>query len=120
MIAESGVCQASLRTLRSLFRPEEIPTTSVVDLGCLEGGYAAAFARAGFCATGIEVRDLNMESCRFVESELQLDNLAFIQDDARNVEKHGPFDAVFCCGLLYHLDHPRAFLRPWPAAPDGC
>jgi hypothetical protein len=23
---------------------------------------------------------------------------------------YGSFDAVFCCGLLYHLDRPRAFL----------
>jgi SAM-dependent methyltransferase len=111
LISEGGVCQGTLRTLRSLFRPEQIPHTSVVDLGCLEGGYTVAFARAGFQATGIEVRDLNVASCRYVERELNLDNLRFIQDDARNISRHGSFDAVFCCGLLYHLDQPRDFLK---------
>jgi hypothetical protein len=110
-IEESGVAQATLRTLRSLFRPEEISRTSIVDLGCLEGGYTVGFARAGFQATGIEVRDRNMECCRFVEQEVKLDNLSFIQDDARNVDRYGPFDAVFCCGLFYHLDQPAAYLK---------
>ena len=27
-----------------------------------------------------------------------------------NIARHGPFDAAFVCGLLYHLDRPRAFL----------
>jgi SAM-dependent methyltransferase len=110
-IAESGVCQASLRTLRLVFRPDEIATTSVADLGCLEGGYTAAFAQAGFQSVGIEVRDRNMQCCYFVEKALQLDNLRFVQDDVRNIGDHGPFDAVFCCGLLYHLDEPRAYLE---------
>lgn len=111
LIEQSGVSQAALRTLKSLFRPEEIPGTSVVDLGCLEGGYTLAFARAGFRATGLEVRDQNIECCRFVEQEVKLDNLTFVQDDARNVGEYGPFDATFCCGLLYHLDSPTAYLK---------
>jgi SAM-dependent methyltransferase len=28
-----------------------------------------------------------------------------------NLEAHGTFDAVFCCGLLYHLDRPRELLN---------
>lgn len=37
--------------------------------------------------------------------------LAYICDDVRNTGEYGPFDAVFCCGLLYHLDEPVRFLR---------
>ena len=111
LIAEGGVCQASLRTLRSIFRPEDISNTTIADLGCLEGGFAAAFAQAGFRSTGIEVRDLNIRNCRYVEEQLKLENLTFVQDDVRNVERYGPFDAVFCNGLLYHLDNPRSFLE---------
>lgn len=109
--ANSGVCQAALRTLRVHFSEDEIPETSLVDLGCLEGGYSAAFAQAGFKVTGVEVRDLNMAKCRYVEQRLQLDHLRFLQADVRQIADIGPFDAVFCCGLLYHLDHPRAFLE---------
>jgi SAM-dependent methyltransferase len=111
LVEESGRFQAAMRTLRVVFRPEEIASTSIADLGCLEGGFAAGFARHGFQATGIEARDRNVECCRYVEQDLALPGLRFVQDDARNVARHGPFDAVFCCGLLYHLDEPGAFLR---------
>ena len=111
VIEHTGVCQATLRTLKCLFRPEEIPSVSVVDLGCLEGGFTLAFARAGFRATGIEVRDQNIECCRYIESQVQLPNLEFVQDDVRNLAAHGPFDAVFCCGLLYHLERPGEYIR---------
>ena len=29
----------------------------------------------------------------------------------RNIRSYGTFDAVFCCGLLYHLDQPISYLR---------
>jgi hypothetical protein len=28
-----------------------------------------------------------------------------------NIGQHGPFDGLFICGLLYHLDKPRKFLE---------
>ena len=110
-LEDQGSCQASLRTLRALFRAEEIPASTIVDLGCLEGGFTVAFARAGFQALGIEVRAQNFDKCEYVAEKLGLPNLRFVQDDVRNIEKHGPFDAVFCMGLLYHLDRPTEFLH---------
>ena len=83
----------------------------IVDLGCLEGGYSVEFARMGFQVLGVEVRDSNMEACRFVKERTNLPNLEFVQDNAWNVAKYGVFDAVFCCGLLYHLDRPKQFLQ---------
>ena len=82
----------------------------IVDLGCLEGGFATAFARLGFDSTGIEVRQSNFENCMFVKGRVDLPNLIFQQDDAWNVRQYGPFDAVFCVGLLYHIEDPRRFL----------
>ncbi len=38
-------------------------------------------------------------------------NFALPTSDAWNVAKYGLFDAVFCCGLLYHLDRPKDFLQ---------
>ncbi len=111
LIAESGVCQAALRTLRLVIPSGAVSATSLVDLGCLEGGYAVAFAQAGYDVTGLEVRELNLERCRYVQERLALPNLRFVQDDVRNLAHHGPFDVVFCCGLFYHLDRPREFLE---------
>ncbi len=82
----------------------------VADVGCLEGGYAVEFARMGFQVLGIEVRDQNIAACNYVKSKVDLPNLEFVQDNALNIADYGEFDAVFCCGLFYHLEHPRAYL----------
>lgn len=83
----------------------------VADVGCLEGGYAVEFARMGFQVLGIEVRESNVAACNFVKSKTNLPRLEFVQDNAMNIANHGTFDAVFCCGLLYHLDRPKQFLE---------
>jgi SAM-dependent methyltransferase len=95
--------------LRSVYRGG-VAGKSVVDLGCLEGGYTVEFARLGMRATGIEVRRSNFENCLYVKTKVDLPHLEFVQDDVWNVEKYGSFDVVFCCGLLYHLAEPRRYL----------
>jgi SAM-dependent methyltransferase len=97
------------RVLDTVF-PGDRTGIRIADLGCLEGGYTVEFARMGFDAVGIEVRDSNFAACEHVRARVSLPNLSFIQDNAMNIAAHGPFDAVFCCGLLYHLDRPRALL----------
>ena len=76
----------------------------------MEGGYSVEFARLGFQTLGVDVRESNFEACRYVQSKVKLPNLEFVRDDVWNIAKYGLFDAVFCCGLLYHLDRPRQFL----------
>ena len=83
----------------------------LADVGCLEGGYAVEFARMGFQVVGIEVRDLNIAACDYAKSKTDLPNLQFVQDNALNIASHGLFDAVFCCGLFYHLDDPKQYLE---------
>lgn len=83
----------------------------LADVGCLEGGYAVEFARMGFKVLGIDVRELNIAACNYVKSKINLPDLEFVQDDAFNIGDYGEFDAVFCCGLLYHLDRPKEFLK---------
>jgi SAM-dependent methyltransferase len=82
----------------------------IADLGCLEGGYTVEFARLGFQALGLDVREANIEACRYVQSHVNLPQLEFVRDDVWNIETYGVFDAIFCCGLFYHLDRPREFL----------
>ena len=106
---QSSVVHATGRLLDLAF-PAGRAGRSIVDVGCLEGGHTVEFARTGMIATGLEVRDSNLANCRYVQRNLHLDTLRFVQDDAMNIARHGPFDAVFACGLLYHLDRPRAFL----------
>lgn len=104
--AQNGICQSALRTMNLV-----CPGGRVADLGCLEGGYAAAFAAAGFVVLGVEGRTANYERCFWLQERLGMPNLDFVQDDVRNIADYGRFDAVFCAGLLYHLDTPDAFLK---------
>jgi hypothetical protein len=98
------------RVIDTVF-PGDKSGVRIADLGCLEGGYSVEFARMGLQATGLEVRDSNFAACQYVKERVNLPNLRFVQDDAWNVAQYGPFDAVFCCGLLYHFEEPKRFLK---------
>ena len=100
----------AVRTLQLAF-PNQRDQTIVADLGCLEGGYALEFARAGFDVVGIEVRPSNFKCCEYVTRHTRQPRLSFHQDDAWNAADYGPFDAVFVGGLLYHLDEPVRCLK---------
>lgn len=110
LLREQGICPAVMRTLGAAFPPSARRGVRVADLGCLEGGYTVEFARAGFDAVGIEGRETNIAKCDYVAKKLGLPNLRFVRDDVRNLPEYGVFDAIFCCGLLYHLDKPGAFI----------
>jgi SAM-dependent methyltransferase len=105
-----------VKNLLPLLYPEGWQGRSIVDLGCLEGGFATEFARLGLESTGIDVRESNIANARYIKSRTNLPNLRFIRDDAWNVGKHGPFDMVFCVGLHYHIDDQRRFLQEMAGA----
>jgi SAM-dependent methyltransferase len=113
LLGESEVWKSIVKTL-DLFFPgtkEDRKKLRVVDLGCLEGGYAVEFAKLGFDTLGIEAREENLEKCNLVKNSLQLSNLNFVKDDVRNMKNYGTFDIVLCYGLLYHLNDPAEFLK---------
>ena len=109
-IADSPWMLAALRILQAIY-PTGLMGRRIVDLGCLEGGYTVEFARHGMDALGIEARASNYAKCELVQAGVSLPNLRFARDDVRNIANYGHFDAVFCCGLLYHLDRPSDFVR---------
>lgn len=83
----------------------------ILDLACYEGEFALEFARRGASVVGIEGRSINIEKAIAAKETLNLSNVAFFQDDVRNLsrEKYGAFDVVLCLGMLYHLDTPDVF-----------
>jgi SAM-dependent methyltransferase len=83
----------------------------VLDLACLEGGFAIEFARHGATVLGIEGREANLAKAVFAKNVLGLENLSLELGDVRNLsrERHGTFDVVICAGILYHLDAPDVF-----------
>ena len=109
LTADSPWFKAAARVVRLIYAADH-EDKSLVDLGCLEGGYTVEFARMGLQATGIEVRQSNFENCLIVQDKVRLPNLRFCKDDVWNLPRHGHFSTAFCCGLLYHLDRPAAFV----------
>lgn len=89
-----------------------LSSCKVLDLGCLEGQFSIEFALHGANVVGIEAREASVKKAEFAIEALELDNVQFIQDDARNLslEKYGKFDIVVCSGLLYHMNTPDVFV----------
>jgi SAM-dependent methyltransferase len=108
LLRERAWCTAALRTLDVVARRGE--RLRIVDLGCLEGGFSIEFARCGHDVVGIDARQVNIDRARAATEDLGLENVEFAVDDVKHLADYGQFDVVFCCGLLYHLDEPHAFV----------
>jgi|CXWL01.1.fsa_nt_gi SAM-dependent methyltransferase len=80
--------------------------TRVLDLACLEGGFAVEFALCGADVVAVEGRRNNLRKLEYVKEELALSNICTVHSDVRNVsaKEYGVFDCVLCLGILYHLD----------------
>ena len=77
----------------------------VLDLGSLDGQFSLEFAYHQSDVVGVEVRHANVMKSEFCKRTLELRNITFLEEDARNIslEQHGRFDVIICSGLLYHL-----------------
>lgn len=121
LISDDARTQTLKSIVRGLFPPSR--PLRIIDLGSLEGGLAFELAREGWDVTGIEGRESNYEKADLIRSYFALDNLRFELRDVKTLDpaQDGMFDVVVCCGLLYHLDNPFAFLETLAAltAPDG-
>lgn len=98
-----------LKSVLNKYLPER--KSSIVDLGCFEGGISVVIARMGYSVLGLEIRQSNINACKYVKTQVDLPNLSFTQDVVTNITKYGDFDAIICYGILYHLDRPKSFLQ---------
>jgi cyclopropane fatty-acyl-phospholipid synthase-like methyltransferase len=114
---------ARTRTIQALVHRHFHGQIRVLDLGALEGGLSLAMAREGWETLGIEGRRSNYEKAELIRRYFALDNLRFEHRDVKSLDpqRDGVFDVILCCGLLYHLDNPFAFLETLHAllAEDG-
>jgi hypothetical protein len=64
----------------------------------------------------LEGREANLRKARLVQELLGIRNVEFLQANLEDADlaSLGKFDAVFCCGLLYHLPQPRTLLERLP------
>jgi ubiquinone/menaquinone biosynthesis C-methylase UbiE len=85
-----------------------------IDVGCHEGYYSIAMARAGIREVrGVDVRQSSLDKGRFVRDVLGLSNLDFSQGNCEDlrVAETGQYELCLFLGLLYHLENPMLCLR---------
>jgi hypothetical protein len=92
---------------------------TILELGALEGAHTFIMAqRPGIKrVVALEGREANLCKARFVQDLLQIRNIEFAQANLEHSDlgAFGKFDAVFCCGLLYHLPEPWKLIEQCPA-----
>ena len=105
------------RVLRMRFG-DDVSGLRIADLGCLEGGFAAALALDGATVLGLEARPANLAKADLLRRWFGLQRLSLHEGDVKELtrEQYGEFDVVLALGILYHLDHPAAWLRQIGAA----
>ena len=83
---------------------------TILELGSLEGAQSFILAQQPRVkrVVALEGRESNLRKARFVQELLQIPNVEFLQANLEEADltSFGKFDAVFCCGLLYHLPEP--------------
>jgi methyltransferase family protein len=109
-----GISAAGDERVERFFRYAPDSQT-ILELGSLEGAHSFIFAkRPGVKRVlALEGREANLRKARFVQDLLELRNVEFAQanlEDAK-LDRFGKFDAIFCCGLLYHLPEPWRLLK---------
>lgn len=93
--------------------------TTILELGSLEGAHSFLLAQHPGVTrvVALEGREANLRKARFVQGLLQVRNVEFVQANLEETDlaAFGRFEAVFCCGLLYHLPEPWRLLAQLPA-----
>jgi SAM-dependent methyltransferase len=92
---------------------------TILETGSLEGAQTFLLAQQPGVrrVLAIEGREANLRKARFVQRLLGVKKAEFVQGNLEEMDlsRFGTFDAVFCCGLLYHLPKPWEFLNRLPS-----
>ena len=91
--------------------------------GALEGGPRSG--RAGLAGVGwglgVEGRATSLARARIARELYEVENIEFIAGNLEEIRLAdlGTFDAIFCCGLLYHLPEPWRLVKHFAAVGPG-
>ncbi len=102
-------------TCRSYFMPyisrwhEVRPGTSVLEIGCGEGGNLLPFAEAGAVVKGIDIASCRIEQARRFFSEEQAE-CSFICCDIFGHQSTDKYDIIICHDVLEHLGDKERLL----------
>lgn len=97
---------ARLEHLASLHLPFQ--NKAVIDLGCGIGRLSEFLVKQGANLLSVDGREENIQQLRMFYPAMKAEVLDLETDEWL---KFGPFDIVFCYGILYHLANPYQFIR---------
>lgn len=87
----------------------DIKVKSILELGPLEGGHTIRLANISKKVTALEGRVKNIEKCEFIKTLFRKKNITFVHGDINSIDTiftDVKFDAILCCGVLYHIRKP--------------
>jgi FkbM family methyltransferase len=81
---------------------------NVLDVGCGAGFFSGYLASLGLKVTAFDARSENVSVAQRRHPDIK-----FLVNDIEDttVKRLGPFDLIFCFGLLYHLENPFLAVR---------
>lgn len=82
----------------------------VIDLGANAGGIGIEVAKEGAIVTLAEPMQHWRQQAEFYVSHEKPANVSVIDATVHTARYYGPFDVVFCLGLIYHFRHPQLIL----------
>lgn len=94
----------------------------ILELGTLEGTDTFQLAsRLASTVVTIEGREENWRKARFLTELYDFRNVFFLREDLETFDLStlGRFDAVHCCGVLYHLHKPWRLIERLSGITDG-
>jgi SAM-dependent methyltransferase len=100
-----------LQLTRDLCGGREPRDLRILDLGCGDGVFSIEVGSHGAEVVAIDGRDVRLSSGAECAQRHGLVRVHFEQRDVREITltTHGQFDAIYCLGILYHLDVPDIF-----------
>jgi len=96
------------------FRPEQIPSLSILDVGCYDGWILEQLSDLPFARiVGVEPRAKNIWKGRRIRELLGINSrVELIQASIDSLDQLGAeFDIVLCVGVLHHLESQAHALR---------
>ena len=94
--------------LEKFLRKNNFKIRTILDLGAGQGSFSRFFDKKGYIVTAIDARKENIN--RILVNQNGIKVIVYNAEDP-SITKLGTFDAVFCYGLLYHLENPIAVIR---------
>lgn len=100
------ITNARLAHLASMKIP--LSGKSIIDVGCGTGRLTEFLVGQGANVFGVDGREDNIQQMQMFYPNVKAEVMDLETDD---LLKYGPFDIVFCYGILYHLSDPLHFIK---------